>query len=72
MSPDGGFNWGLVVPPPTSPPTPLYPIPTRAQAIVDAWAVYLADPQGNLIGVPQVVPPTKWIQATRTSTAGNL
>lgn len=40
-------------PPPPSPPTTLWPDRgNRAELIVDTWRVMLADPDGNLIGLP--------------------
>ena len=73
MPPDG-FDWGLVVPPPITPPTTLWPTRSRPEIIVDCWGVMLADAQGNLIGFDTDWgggrPAAKMIQASRTSTAG--
>jgi hypothetical protein len=55
--PDGFWNpsdWGwsgAVGQTPPGPPTVLGPIPQRPVCIQDCFGVFLADPQGNLIGV---------------------
>jgi len=49
---DGGWNnWsGAVTTPPPLPPVLIGPVPQRPIVVVDAWGIYLADPDGNLIG----------------------
>lgn len=66
--PDDGFNWGLVVAPPTAPPTTLWPTRNRPEIIVDCWAVMLADPQGNLIGIDTSAPLGAFVYAERAQT----
>jgi len=45
------WTWsGAIAPPPPAPPELLGPFPQRPITIVDAWGVYLADADGNLIG----------------------
>jgi len=61
--PDGSFGGSQWVPawtpwtwsgatslPPALPPVDLGPFPQRPITIVDAWGIYLADADGNLIG----------------------
>lgn len=43
---------GINMLPPPAPPTILGPTEWRPIAIVDAWGVALADPEGNLVGMP--------------------
>ena len=43
------WNPAISLPPP-GPPTDLGPFIQRPECLVDAWGVFLADPQGNLIG----------------------
>ena len=45
------WSGAALAPPPPAPPQLLGPFPQRPITIVDAWGVYLADPQGNLIGI---------------------
>ena len=67
MPPDG-FNCGLVTPPPTSPPVQLWPAQSRTELIVDTWRVMLADPEGNLIGLPGPTPLQAVVYAGRAQT----
>ena len=50
------FGWATS-PPPPDPPTTLWPGRTRNELLVDTWGVMLADPQGNLIGLPNTAGP---------------
>ena len=44
------WDFSVAIPPP-GPPTDLGPFPNRPICFVDAWGVFLADPNGALIGV---------------------
>ena len=43
------WNPAIALPPP-GPPTDLGHFPQRPLCLVDAWGIYLADPENNLIG----------------------
>ena len=48
--PDG--YWWLPPVPQAQPPQTLWPGRTRNECLVDTWGVFLADADGNLIGLP--------------------
>ena len=55
------FGWATI-PPPPQPPVTLWPGQTMPQLIVDTWGVCLADPSGNLIGLPVTAGPPAVVQ----------
>lgn len=60
--PDGQ---NLFPPNPPDPPQTLWPKATRPEIIVDQYRVLLADPDGNLIGMPSPIPIRRTLATTR-------
>jgi len=62
------LTWsGAIAPPPPAPPKDLGPFPQRPICLVDCQGVYLADPDGSLIGMPGA-PITRTLDVLRSET----